>query len=113
MKDHFWNNALMRRPSLFCKEQFKNVKRNSAKLSCLLGASVAIPRFELFQVYHTVLSVCSGLDELETVQIDVRLCFVERLIKSSVLGLIIPPMLCLLCDRNLHTLNFSEQLLQV
>ena len=74
---------------------------------------MAIPRFELFQVYHTVLSVCSGLDELETVQIDVRLCFVERLIKSSVLGLIIPPMLCLLCDRNLHTLNFSEQLLQV
>ena len=65
------------------------------------------------QVYDTVLSVCTGLDELETVHVEARLNMLERLIKSSVLGLILPPMLCLLCDRKLHTLYFSETLLQV
>ena len=44
---------------------------------------------------------------------ETRLNMFERLIKSSILGLILPPMLCLLCDRKLHTLAFSENLLQV
>ncbi|KAL5256674.1 hypothetical protein ACHWQZ_G011808 [Mnemiopsis leidyi] len=65
------------------------------------------------KVYDTVLSVCTGLDELETVHVETRLNMFERLIKSSILGLILPPMLCLLCDRKLHSLGFSENLLQM
>ena len=53
------------------------------------------------------------MDELETVHIETRLNLLERLVKSSVLGLVLPPMLCLLCDRRLHSLAFSESLLQV